>query len=293
MAEAVRITSPGNPRIKRTVKLREHRDRRKTGLFIAEGEREVERAVAAGLRVREVLVCPELLVGAREGESGAALWQRAVERVTKLGPGLEESAAWLSAPPAIFRKVAYLRQPEGLLAVVEQRDWTLESLPEVTAQTLYLVAVGIEKPGNLGAMVRTAEGAGCAAVLAADAPGDIFNPNAIRASTGAVFSLPTVAAPSEAIVNWLADHGVRVMAATPRGAVAHTAADWRGPVAVTIGPEDVGLDKAWLSAADRSGGQRVAIAMHGTLVDSLNASAAAAVLLFEARRALGPSEQVG
>ncbi|MFW6058840.1 MAG: TrmH family RNA methyltransferase [Phycisphaeraceae bacterium] len=293
MPKPVRITSPGNPRIKRVVKLRNHRDRRKAGLFIAEGAREVSRAAAAGLHVRELFVSPELLVGVREGESAVETWQRAADEVGRACPGLGEDVGWLSVPPPVFRKMAYLREPEGLLAVVDQPSWTLEALPAVTGRTLYLVAVGIEKPGNLGAMVRTAEAAGCDAVLAADSPGDVFNPNAIRASTCAVFALPTVAAPSEAIVNWLADKHVRVMAATPRGAVAHTAADWQGPVAVAIGAEDVGLDKAWLNAADRSGGQRVLIPMRGRLVDSLNASAAAAVLLFEARRALGAEAPVG
>lgn len=269
-----RITSRSNPRVKQVVRLRNQRDRRKTGLFIAEGMREVARAVTAGLTVREVMVCPELL-----GEAGLASLPEIA------------SAAWAHVTPGVFRKMAYLREPEGVLAIVEQPAWTLAELPAPDARTLYLVAVGIDKPGNLGAMVRTAEAAGCDAVLVSGLAGeqrghvDAFNPNAIRTSTAAVFALPTVAAPAEAAINWLADRRVRVMAATPGGAVDYARADWRGPAAVVIGPEDVGLDKAWLSAADRTGGAGVTIPMRGRLVDSLNASTAAAVLLFEARRA--------
>lgn len=270
------ISSQSNPRVKQVVRLRNHRDRRKTGLFVAEGLREVTRAAAAGLTVREMFTCPDLL-----GEAN--------ERALRAPAG----ATWARVTPAVFRRMAYLRQPEGVLAVVEQPVWTLEALPAPTAGTLYLVAVGIDKPGNLGAMVRTADAAGCDAVLATGAAGerrghvDAFNPNAIRTSTCAVFSLPTVAVPAEAAIHWLTDRGVRAFAATPHGATDHAHADWRGPAAVVIGAEDVGLDKAWLGAADRTGGQRVSIPMRGRLVDSLNASAAAAVLLFEARRHLG------
>ncbi len=146
-----------------------------------------------------------------------------------------------------------------------------------------LVAVGTEKPGNLGAMVRTAAAAGFDAVLAADVPGltvDPFNPNAVRASTGAVFSLPTVSAPEARVLAYLQRQGVRLLAAAPRAEVNYTDADWTGPLAVVIGPEDRGLSDAWLDAAD----QRLAIPVAGGVVDSLNASAAAAVLLYEAAR---------
>ncbi len=321
MPPSVHITSPTNPRVKQVVKLRNHRDRRKTGLFIAEGTREVGRAVAAGLTVREVFLCPELLANTTKDDLGTPLAQRAAEVVRQTCPGLElqetqetqaaqksqaaqTTIAWAEVTAPVFRKMAYLREPEGLLAVVEQPVWTLDRLPTPGAHALYLLAVGIEKPGNLGAMVRTAEAAGCEAVLVADqgteladegvaagetrgeprTPVDAFNPNAIRASTCAVFSLPTIAASAAAMRDWLIAHHVRLQAATPHGAVAHTAADWRGPVAVAIGPEDTGLSDSWLHVADQTAGQRIAIAMHGRLVDSLNASTAAAILLFEARR---------
>lgn len=275
MAEPLRITSLQNPRVKRMVKLRGSRERRESGLFIAEGRRELTRAVDAGLHLREIWVCPKLL----SRFDGA---QAEVERIIAALPG---SVKRVEVSAAVFRKVGYLREPEGVLAVVEQHRWTLADLAELPAEgEWYLVAVGIEKPGNLGAMVRSAEAAGCRAVLAAGAAVDIFNPNTIRTSTCAVFSLPVVEAEEAQIRDWLLDRGIRLAATTPAGAVAHTRADLAGRVAIVIGAEDVGLSGDWLAAADASGGARVVIPMRGEVVDSLNASTAAAILLFEARR---------
>jgi TrmH family RNA methyltransferase len=277
MKPPLRLTSTANPRVKRVVALRSQRDRAATGLFIAEGWREVERAIGAGLVVEEVFLCPQLL-----GGGVGADW---------LGRGalgaLGGEMAFYEVTGAVFGKMAYLREPQGVLAVVRQPRWSLEELGAVEAGTLYLVAVGTEKPGNLGAMVRTADAAGCQGVLAAGTPVDPFNPNAIRSSTGAVFAVPTVCAPEGRVIEYLKASGIRVVAATPAGAVAHTEADLTGALAIAIGPEDRGLSEAWLEAADATGGVRVAIAMRGRVIDSLNASAAAAVLLFEAARQRG------
>ena len=268
MPRPLQITSLTNPRIKQVVRLREHRQRRKAGAFIAEGMREVSRAIDAGLSVLEIHYCPTLL--------GEANWQQ-------LQPKLPASAQQIEVVDAVFRKMAYLREPEGILAVVEQPRWSLEGLT-AKADAFYLVAVGIEKPGNLGAMVRTAEAAGCDAVLAAGAPIDAFNPNAIRTSTCAVFTLPVVAADEAEVIAFLKARNCRILAATLEGAVAHTQADYSNSIAIAIGPEDVGLSADWLAAADATAGQRVLIGMQGKLVDSLNASNAAAILLFEALR---------
>lgn len=266
---ALKITSVSNPRVKAVVRLREGRERRKAGLFIAEGTREVGRAADAGLRVREVYF----------REDARAF----VDSLLKAGvEGIEVT-------PEVLKKMAYHDEPEGVLAVVETPRWGLDAI-EVAAETLLLVAVGTEKPGNLGAMVRTAEAAGCAAVIAAGAPVDAFNPNAIRASTCAVFGVPTVSVGEAEAIAWLRERGVRVIAATLEGAVSPMDADLRaGPLAIAIGAEDVGLGEAWLRAADAvvpgtGGGARVKIPMRGKLVDSLNASVAAGVLLFEALR---------
>jgi TrmH family RNA methyltransferase len=248
------ITSTDNPRVKEVVRLRRSRERRRTGLFVVEGVREVERARAAGLALRATYVAPELLPAWTASAADAAP-----------GQSVDEVSA------RVLRHMAYRDEPEGVLAVVEAPRRALPAHP-----TLLLVAVGIEKPGNLGAMARSADAAGADALLVADAEADPWNANAIRASTGAVFTLPIV----ETTLDELLRLPVTRTAAVVGGTTAYTDADLTEPTALILGAEDSGLDDRWREAADRV----VAIPMQGTTVDSLNASAAAAVLLFEARR---------
>ncbi len=269
------ITSAANPRIKSAVKLRRSRDRRRSGLFLAEGTREVTRAVAAGLEVVEVFYCPQLM---DERAAMAAL------------SGLDESTAVFTVTGPLIKMLAYRDEPEGIVAVVQQPAWTLNDLPAPDEKSLYLVAVGTAKPGNLGAMARTAEAAGCRAVLACGTPVDAFNPNAIRASTCAVYTLPIVNVEDQSAIDYLRSRGIRIAATTPApvsgGAASgadvalYTDADLTGPLALVIGPEDAGLGDDWLSAADL----RLSIPMLGETADSLNAANAAAVVLFEAVR---------
>ncbi len=247
------------------MRLRRRTRRRSEGLLLAEGPREVSRAIKAGLAIQDVFICPPLL-----------------EAIIQLPQGI----AVYEVEPDLFVKMTYRDDPEGILAVVEEPQWSLDRLPPTTDQSLYLVAVAMEKPGNLGAMVRTAEAAGVTAVLCAQEPGtavDRFNPNAIRASTGAVFSLPTIGSDSDAVQEYLATKHMNVLAATPEGSTCYTEADYHGPLAIVIGPEDRGLSDDWLTIAH----QRVSIPIHGQLVDSLNASNAAAVMLYEAQRQRG------
>ncbi|HEX4526721.1 MAG TPA: RNA methyltransferase [Gaiellaceae bacterium] len=240
------ITSADNPRVKDVLRLRKARERRRDGLFIAEGVREVERALEAGLAARAIYVAPELLPE----------WSR---------PGREEVSA------RVLAKMAYRAEPEGLLGVFEAPQRAIP--PDAT---LVLVAVNIEKPGNLGAMARTADAAGVDALLVAGPNFDPWNPNAIRASTGAVFTLPIV----EATLADVAALPHRKIAAVLEATQAHTAPDYTGPTAFLIGAEDAGLDDEWRELADAE----VVIPMKGATADSLNASTAAAVLLFEAVR---------
>ncbi len=243
------ITSVENGRVKEVLRLRKARERRREGLFVAEGRREVERALAAGLAVRAVYVAPEL----------AADWS---------GPRTDEVSA------AVLARMAYRAEPEGVLAVVEVPHRELPASP-----TLVLVAVGIEKPGNLGAMARTADAAGADALLVADARSDPWNPNAIRASTGAVFTLPIVNV-SRAEVSAL---HLRVVAAVLDAPKRYTDADLSTPVALLVGAEDAGLDDGWRALAD----EHVSIPMRSRTSDSLNAATSAALLLFEAVRQRG------
>ncbi len=269
MSESEVITSLTNPRVKRIVRLRKARERRREGVLLAEGWREVGRALAAGLELIEWFACRELV---EASESNRADW-----------PGVEPT--WVSA--AVLAKMAYHDKPEGVLGVFAVPNWSLGELAE-NHNGLYLVAVGTEKPGNLGAMVRTAAVAGCDAVLAVGPAVDVFNPNAIRNSTGAVFALPTVVVedPAEAVA-WLRERGVTIAAALADGGADCFRQDWAGPggaVAVVVGPEHAGLDQTWRDAADvkLTIPQATSGAMGST--DSLNASNAAAVLLFEAVR---------
>ena len=241
------ITSVDNPRVKEVLRLRRSRDRRQTGLFVVEGPREVERARAAGLRFRATYVAPEL--------SPAAAAHLEAERVSA----------------RVLRHMAYRTEPEGVIAVVESPTRELPA-----NATLVLVAVGVEKPGNLGAMARSAEAAGADALLVADGSFDPWNPNAVRASTGAVFTLPILASS----LDELCAQPLRRVAAVVGAVTRYTDVDLRVPTALIVGAEDQGLDERWQAAADDT----VSIPIRGTTADSLNASAAAAVLLFEAMR---------
>lgn len=280
------IESLTNPRVKRVVKLRKPRERRAAGVLIAEGQREVQRAAAAGLE------CLDLYT---------------TEAFAQALPDVVEACRpqqLVGVSPAVMEKMAYHAKPEGVLAVFSAPSWTLDQLPE-KADGFYLVAVGTEKPGNLGAMVRTAAVAGCDAVLAVGPAVDVFNPNAIRNSTGAVFALPTVVVDeTQAAIAWLRQRGVVIGAALADGGTDCFSQDWATPggaLAVVVGPEHAGLDSAWRNAADIALTIPSASPGQGNshdkpsetsstqtpgpgLVDSLNASNAAAVLLFEAVR---------
>jgi TrmH family RNA methyltransferase len=217
-------------------------------LFVAEGPREVGRALAAGLTVTALYHAPELLPDWPHG-------------------GVEVTAR-------VLAKMSYRAEPEGVLAIVETPASTVPA-----GATLVLVAVGIEKPGNLGALARSADAAGADALLVADAATDPWNPNAIRASTGAVFTLPVV----EATLDDVLALPLQKVAAVVSSPTHHTAADLRPPTALLVGAEDAGLDERWREIAD----VEVSIPMHPRSVDSLNASTAAAILLFEAVRQRG------
>jgi RNA methyltransferase, TrmH family len=229
--------------------LRKGRERRASGLFVAEGPREVGRAREAGLVIRATYVAPKLIDWPADSTT-----EEVDERV--------------------LRKMSYRTEPEGVLAVVEipRRE-----LPEDA--TLVLIAVAIEKPGNLGAMARTADAAGADALLVGDAQSDPWNPNAIRASSGSVFTLPIL----DITVEETSRLPHQKVAATLGARTAHTEPDYTTPTAFLIGAEDEGLPEEWRTLAD----VHVEIPMHGRTADSLNASVAAAVLLFEAVRQRG------
>lgn len=261
------LTSRANPRVAAVAALRERRERDRRGLTIVDGAREVRRAIDAGVEVDAVYVCEPLLAGA---DARAALDALAAAGITPV-----------TTSEGVFEKLAFGERAEGIVAVVRIPDLSLERLA-LPPDPLVVVIEAVEKPGNVGAALRSADGAGADALIAASPRTDLFNPNAIRASAGTVFTVPLGAAPSGEVRTWLRDRGLRIVTARVGTERPYTEADLRGPVAIILGTEAAGLSDAW-SGPDV---EPVAIPMHG-VADSLNVSVSAAVLLFEARRQRG------
>ncbi|MEX1005042.1 MAG: RNA methyltransferase [Acidimicrobiia bacterium] len=258
------ITSLQNDRVKDLVRLRERRHRDRTSQFVIEGYREIRRATDAGVAMTTLHTCPSLFLGPNEHALISELESAGIE------------VSELAEEP--FRKVSYRDRPEGLLVVAPQFDTELTALRTERAPLL-LVAESIEKPGNLGTMLRTADAVGADGVIVADATTDPFNPNVVRASTGTLFTVPLAVTTSEQTIAWLVDRGVAIVATTPDTDTDLWDADLRGPVAMVVGSEQYGLSEAWLEASDI----RVRIPMAG-MADSLNAAMAAGVVLYEAVR---------
>ena len=260
------LTSLTNPRIKAAVRLRDRREREATGLTIVDGARELTRALDAGVQVQEAFVVDGLV--------------RTDEARDLIGR-LAGTVGITEVSEAVLAKVAFGDRSDGMVAVVRTPPTDLARLAP-GEEPLVVVVEAVEKPGNLGAILRTADGAGVDAVIAADPRTDLFNPNAIRASLGTVFTRPVAAAPTAEVLAWLADRGIRPVAARVDAERPYTDADLRGPVALVLGSEAEGLRGAW----DDAGVEPVRIPMHGA-ADSLNVSVAAAVLLYEAVRQRG------
>jgi RNA methyltransferase, TrmH family len=257
------ITSTANARLKHLVSLRRRRTREQTATTLVEGFEELSLAVLADVRPITVFYC-EALVEAQE----LAL----LDRVAALGTEIVR----VSRP--VFDKVAYRESPDGWLAVVPAIAGTLSTL-DPGPRPLLLVCEGVEKPGNLGAMLRTADAAGVTGVIAADPVADWGNPNLIRASKGTVFSVPVASAGVDETLAWLADRSVTIMAMTPDTDVLLADVDMTGPIAIAVGAEKYGLTDRLLAAA----GVRARIPMFGR-ADSLNVAIAAAIATYEAVR---------
>ncbi len=261
----VEITSPSNPRIKQVVKLRDRASRDETGEMIVEGFRECRRALDAGYRPFAMFRCGELYL---KNENEPQLVADAV------AAGAQEFACSKSA----FLKMAYRDRPDGLLMVGPHVARRLEDL-ELPPRALVLVAEAIEKPGNLGTILRSADAARASAVIVCDPTTDVHNPNVVRASTGTLFTVPVVTTSSDEALAFLRARGFRILAATPHAERLHYEVDLTGAVAIAVGAEQYGLTAKWMDAADL----RVRIPMLG-VADSLNVSAATTILAFETVR---------
>jgi TrmH family RNA methyltransferase len=268
---AILLTSLHNAHIKNILKLSNRRQRDAQKKTVVEGVREVERALHCGIVPHEAYICPELITTI----AATAVWQQlqSLEEKGKL--------TLFTVTPDLFAKVAYRGQSGGILLVIPYLTPTLSSV-SLGESPLLLIIDGGEKPGNLGAILRTADAAGVNAVLVtrtANGGTDIHNPNVIRASLGALFSLPVIEVEQAALLHWLRQHQIKIAALTPEGERPYTKTNLQGPLALVMGSEAFGVGPQWLTAAD----SRLQIPMVG-LVDSLNLSVATAVVVFEAIR---------
>lgn len=256
-----KITSLQNPRIKEAVRLRDRRSRDETGLFLIEGYRELKRAVDAGRKITTVFYCPDLFLG----ENESAL--------------LEKSGAELVlCSPEVFAKISYRDRPDGLLGIGPQLHLRLSDL-RLSKNPFLVIAEGIEKPGNLGTILRSCDAAGVDAVIVCDKTTDIHNPNVVRSSVGTLFTLPVIEAGSVETLIFLKEKKIQIAAATPDAKLEYTQADFSIPVAIAVGTEQLGLSEAWMKEADC----QVRIPMHG-VADSLNVASATTLLLYEVVR---------
>jgi RNA methyltransferase, TrmH family len=260
------IDSPANQRIKAAVALRDRREREATGRTLVDGAREARRALESGTRPITAFVAPELL-GAGDGPAALASAREAGADIVELGP-------------RAFERLAFGDRAEGIVLVVETPRTNLESLALdlLDHEPLLVVTEALEKPGNLGAILRSADGAGADGLIAVGGT-DLFNPNVVRASVGTVFSVPLASATAGEARAWLREQGLRILAARVDAERLHTEADLTGPLAIVLGSEADGLSPAWRGADV----EPIRLPMLG-IADSLNVSVAAAIVLYEARR---------
>ncbi len=258
------ITSLQNTRIKQVVRLRERGEREKTDLFLIEGYRELLRAADSGRKIETLFFCSELFLG----ENEEAL----------MGRIAAQGAYLYSCTKDVFSKISYRDRPDGLLAVAPQLHVSLNDL-ELSQTPLLIIAEAIEKPGNLGTILRSSDAVKCDGVIVCDRCTDVHNPNVVRASVGTLFTLPVIEADGKETLKWLKENGIRILAATPSAEADYNEVDMTVPLAIAVGTEQLGLSDMWMKEADL----QVRIPMYG-VADSLNVATATTLLLYEARR---------
>lgn len=262
------LTSQQNPRIKQLVKLRDRSAREETGHFLIEGYREILRAANADAAIESLYICPELFLGDNEN----TLIHKLKAKKTKV----------FTCSEGVFRKISYRDRPDGLLAVAPQSHLTLQDLDHLlkgTPNPFLVIAEAIEKPGNLGTILRSSDAVGLDALIVCDRCTDIHNPNVVRASVGTLFTVPVIEAQGQDTLDWLKAKGIAIVAATPSATTEFTETDLTGPVAIAVGTEQLGLSERWMKQADI----QVKIPMCG-IADSLNVAMATTLLLYEALR---------
>lgn len=256
-----KISSLQNTKVKQLVALQQKSsERRKQGVFVVEGIRELQHCLNAGYTINSIFFCPELT------DTGA------------LSSLLSESIASYEVSPEVYEKIAYRGSTEGVIATVQSKQLALKDL-HLSQQPLLIVLESVEKPGNLGAILRSADAAGADAVIICDPLTDLYNPNLIRSSIGAIFSVPCIACSSDDCINFLKQNNINILTAQLQDSKLYYDTDMTCGTAIIMGTESTGLTDVWRKAADA----HIRIPMLGQL-DSLNVSVSAAILLFEAVR---------
>ena len=267
------ISSAQNPKIKMLLELQEKsKARRKEGLFVVEGRRELLHCIEAGYVPHTIFFCPEII--------SEADWAEIEDTIKRLSEG---NGSWklpmaIEIPQQLYDKVAYRGGTEGVIAELKCKEHGLDSL-NIKENPIVVVLESVEKPGNLGAILRSADASGVDAVIVCDPLTDMYNPNLIRSSIGAIFTVPVAAASSEATIKWLKEKGIRIYTAQLQDSEWYYDTDMTSGTAIVMGTEATGLTDAWRKAADA----HIKIPMLGRL-DSLNVSVSAAILMYEAVR---------
>lgn len=256
------ITSRQNPRIKNLIHLQKNSERREQGLFTVEGIKETEKVVAAGYKIDSVYYCPEIISSTQ------------IDSI--FGINLPSNSFEVNRD--IFNHIAYRKDSGGVIALAKPQEHNLANL-KLAGNPLVLVIEGIEKPGNIGAIYRTADAAGVSAIIICNPRTDLYNPNTIRASLGCVFTIPTAICARHQAIGWLKGNGIQIFASNLSAATPYHMVDFTKPTAIVMGTEATGITDEWVTAADAN----IIIPMRG-FADSMNVSTATAVLVFEACR---------
>ncbi len=259
------ITSPQNPLIKQIVLLQEKsRERRKTNLFVIEGLREISLALKGGYLLETLLFCSEII---------------SEEEIFTLKKSANLKAEFIEITSEIYKKIAYRSSTEGVLAIAQSKDLNLQNLKPETRNPLLLIAEAPEKPGNIGAILRTADAAKVDAVIIANPKTDLYNPNIIRSSVGCLFTNKIATGNTSEIISFLKKNNINIYCAALQASVQYDTIDFKKATAIVVGTEATGLSEEWL----QNGTQNIIIPMQGE-IDSMNVSVAAGILIFEAKR---------
>lgn len=257
------ITSAQNLKIKNILSLAKPRERKKQNLFIIEGIKELSLACETNYKIRSVFFCPDII------------------EASVLISIVKSESLLIPVQRAVFDKIAYRESTGGIIAIAEQREYKLDQFT-VTKDALILILESVEKPGNLGAILRTADAAGVDGVIICDPQTDFYNPNVIRSSVGCVFTNQIASATSTDTVAWLKNNNIKIFCTYLQASQPYHTIDYKKACAIIMGTESTGLSKVWVEHADSN----IIIPMQGK-IDSMNVSTAAAVVIFEARRQRG------